>query len=485
MAPNPHAAPARRTLSLILAGFVAGAATLACHSAQADTLRRPPCAELASWAAKFDRYDEWRASPVGDRHRFARIFAQEETAKLFGKPLASWTEADVHAIRDTVLACRRETKDRDLSGRYNQVQSALVSRVANFARESAQARERAGTAMGQIGSMPPSPALLRLNLALAEAGTPDGYRKYQRVAGSLPPQAIQAVAPARDLGAALASLTAEDIAGIVTGPAGEAAARMRGPVLDAMVADLEKFPADPNGLLALQQTRQGLTRDYADVFTPAERKRLEGAVAARQAAIGDGIAAEVVARIGQSSTRLEDAFADIETRSGPPQLATLLTPAQAARIREAAEARRRAVADGLYGEFTAGLSKLPEEEVSLDRIDQSREAIGRWPGTASGEAQRFRQAAEERRATILAAVNRREAGRMSGRVYRSANGQDRLEFVDRNRVLVTSGGHTMPANYVEEKDGRISITGENGMAVTLAREGRRLQGWSSPLAREK
>jgi hypothetical protein len=484
LVPSPRAALARRKLPLIFAGLVAGVTTLACPVAQAEALRRPACAELASWAAKFDRNDEWRASPDGARHRFARIFAQEETAKLFGKPLASWTEADVNAIRDTVLACRRETKDRDLSGRYNQVQSALVSRVANFARESVQARERAAAAMGQIGAMPPSPALLRLNLALAEAGTPEGYRKYQRVAGSLPPQVMQAVAPARDLGAALASLTAEDIARIVTGPAGEAAAKMRGPLLDAMVSDLAKIPADANGLRTIQQARQGLARDYADVFTAAERKRLDDAVTARQAAIGDGIAAEVVAGIGQSSTGFEDGFADIEARSAP-QLATLLTPAQAARIREAAEARRRAVADALYKDFAAELSKLPEEDASLDRIDRSREAIGRWPGTASGEAQRFRQAAEERRAAILAAVNRKEAGRMSGRVYQSANGQDKLEFVDRNRVLVTSGGHTMPANYVEEKDGRISITGENGMAVTLEREGRRLQGWSSPLARTR
>jgi len=475
---------ARHRLSVTVAGLVAGAALLACLPAQADTLRRPACPEMAEWAAKFDRNDEWRPSPLGDRHRFARLFAQEETTTLFGKPLASWTEADVHAIRDTVLACRRETKDRDLSGRYNQVQSALVGRVANFARESAQARERAEAAMGRIGSMPPSPGLLRLHLALAEAGTPEGHRKYQRVAGSLPLQAMQAAGPARELASALASLTAEDIAGIVTNPARDAATAMRGPVLDAMVADLEKIPADPNGLLAIQQARQGLARDYADVFTPAERKRLDEAVSARHAAIGDGIAAGIVTAIGQSSTGFDEAFADIEARSAP-QLAGLLPPAQASRIREAAEARRRAVADALHRDFTAELAKLPEDDASLDRLDQAREAIGRWPTQAAAEAQRFRQAADERRGAILAAVNRKEAGRLSGRVYQSPNGQDRLEFVDRSRVLVSSGGHTMPASYVEEKDGRISITGGNDMAITLEREGRRLRGWTSPLARTK
>jgi len=191
----------------------------------------------------------------------------------------------------------------------------------------------------------------------------------------------------------------------------------------------------------------------------------------------------VVAAIGQSSSGFDDAFADIEARSAP-QLASLLSPAQAARIRDAAQARRASVAESLYTGFTTDLAKLPEDEASLDRIDEAGAALGRWPAHASDQAQRFRKAAEARRVAILAAVDRKEAGRMAGRVYQSSNGQDRFEFVDRKRVLVSSAGHTTPAEYVEERDGRVSVTAP-GMAVTLEREGRRLRGWSVPLARVK
>ena len=485
MTTDSRRALASHGLPAIVAGFIVGAAswTYLPPAQAAEPVRPPPCAEMAQWAAKFNRDDEWQPSPIGNRHRFARLFAQEETTKHFGKPMVSWTESDVRAVRESVLACRRETKDRDLSGRYNQIQSALSSRVANFARESGPARERATAAMTTLATVPPSPALLRLKLALADAGSPEGHRKFQQASGSLPPQAMQAAAPARELAAAMAHLTAEDIADIVTMPAGKAAAAMRKTVLDGMVADIGKIPADPNGLLAIQQARQSIARVYADVFAPAEREQIDKTIAARHAAIGDEITTAVIAEIGKSSTGLHDAFADIEARSAP-QLAGLLSPAQSTRIREAADARRGTVAESLHKSFIADLAKLPEDEASLERIDEARDAIGNWPPPAADQAARFRKAAEDRRATILAAVNRKEAGPVAGRVYRSSNGLQKLEFVDRSRVLISSGEQTMPASYVEEKDGRISITGPD-MAVTLAREGRVLRGWTTPLVRVK
>ncbi len=449
----------------------------------ADSVDPPSCADMAEWAGRFDRNDEWQPNAIGNRHRFARLFADEETTKRFGKPMVSWTESDVQAVRESVLRCRRETKDRQLSGLYNNIQSALSSRVAKFARASAPARDKARTSMDALAAVPPSPGLLRLMLALADAGTPDGYRKFQQAAGSLPPPAMQAAAPARELASALVHLTSEDIAGIVTTPAGQAAADMRKAVLDQMLADLDKVPVDPNGLVALQRMRQSLARDYADVFAPAERTQLGKAIEARHAAVGDEIADAVIAELGKSSTGLDDAFADIERRSAP-QLAKLLTPAQAARIREAVDARRNAVAEPLYEGFAAELAKLPEEQASLERIDAVRAAIGTWPPVAGEQAPRFRKAADERREAILAAINRKEAGSMAGRVYQSSNGREKLEFVDRNRVLVSHGDQTMPAEYVEEKDGRVSITGVN-LAVTLTREGRVLRGWSTPLTRAK
>ena len=481
---NLLASSARHKPPTIAVATIVGAlssAWLPAHAA--GSISPPSCTAMAEWAAKFDRNDEWQPSPIGNRHRFARLFADEETTKRFGKPMVAWTEADVQAVRQAVLGCRRETKDRDLSGRYNQIQSALSSRVSNFAKAVGPAREQAKTSMDALAAMPPSPGLLRLMQALADAGSPDGYRKFQQAAGSLPPPAMQAAVPARGLANAIVHLPSEDIAGIVTAPAGQAASGMRKTVLDQMVADLGEIPADPNGLVALQRAQQSLAKDYADVFAPAEREHLGKAIEARHAAIGDEITGAVIAELGKSSTGLDDAFADIERRSAP-QLAKLLTPAQAARIREAADARRNAVAEPLYASFAAELAKLPEDETSLDSIDAARDAIGHWPPIAGEQVPRFRKAADDRRMAILTAVNRKEAGPMAGRVYHSPNGKQRLEFVDRNRVLITSGDHTMPASYVEEKDGRVSITGEN-MAVTLTREGRMLRGWTTPFARAK
>ncbi|HRO61512.1 MAG TPA: hypothetical protein PK177_20540 [Burkholderiaceae bacterium] len=481
---TPFVSKARHKPPSIAVATIVGAlswAWLPAHAA--GSISPPACAAMAEWAAKFDRNDEWQPSPIGNRHRFARLFADQETTKRFGKPMVSWTESDVQAVRDAVLGCRRETKDRDLSGRYNQIQSALSSRVSNFAKAVGPAREQAKTSMDALAAMPPSPGLLRLIQALADAGSPDGYRKFQQVAGSLPPPAMQAAAPARGIANAIVHLTSEDIAGIVTTPAGQAASGMRKSVLDQMVADLGKTPADPDGLAALQRAQQSLAKDYAEVFAPAEREQIGKAIQARHAAIGDEITGAVIAELGKSSTGLDDAFADIERRSAP-QLAKLLSPAQAARIRAAADARRNAVAEPMFTHFSAELARLPEDETSLQRIDATRDAIDNWPPIAGEQAPRFRKAADDRRAALLTVLNRKDAGPMAGRVYHSPTGREKLEFVDGKRVLITSGDHTVPASYVEEKDGRVSITGEN-MAVTLAREGRGLRGWTTPFTRAK
>src|SRR5690606_4599696 len=183
-------------------------------------------------------------------------------------------------------------------------------------------------------------------------------------------------------------------------------------------------------------------------------------------------------QLGKSSTELDNAFTDLDQRSAP-QLVRLLPPAQADRVRQAVDARRNAVTDLLNKRFGADLAGLPEDEASLERIDEARAAIRRWPASASQQTPRFLEAADKRRETILAAVNRKEAGAMASRVYQSSNGRHKMEFVDRNRVLITNGDYTKPANYVEEKDGRVSITGEN-LAVTLSREGRILRGWAVP-----
>lgn len=445
-------------------------------------LRQPDCTAMGGWAAKYDQKDEWQPNALRNQHRFARLFVQEETTQLFGKPLSAWTEADAKTVRDGVIACRRETKDRELSGRYNAIQSALIGRVANFAKDARSARERAEAAMAALASVSPSPALLRLQLALAQAEKPQGYAGFQRIAQSLPPQAMKAYAPAQDLGRALPNLPEADIIAIVTKPATDAATGMRKTVVEGLIADIAKIPGDPGGLATVQRVRQGVAKDFADIFAPEERQRVDKAFVDRQTAIGEEITAAVIGDLAKSSTRMEDAFADIARRAAGDYM-RLLSQNQAVRIREAADARRKQVAEPLLKEYSAEVAKLPESEESLQQLDTLRLNVAAWPG-ASDHAPRFLKVTDDRRTTILAAVNRKEAGTMRGRVYQSKGGELKLEFVDRDRVLISSLGNTMPAKYVEEKDGRVSLIGEN-LAVTLTREGRMLRGMEAAMVRVK
>src|SRR5690606_29379382 len=132
-------------------------------------------------------------------------------------------------------------------------------------------------------------------------------------------------APARELAAAMRALTADDLARIVTAPAEKAAAGIREGVVSALIADLGKIPADPNGLVAVQQAGASFARDDADLFTPPERQRIETAITQHHAAIGEAIATRLIDQLGKSSTELDNAFADLDQRAAP-QLVRLLPP---------------------------------------------------------------------------------------------------------------------------------------------------------------
>src|SRR5690606_21347259 len=157
------------------------------------------------------------------------------------------------------------------------------------------------------------------------------------------------------------------------------------------------------------RARKRLATDFADVLGTAERQRVDGALALRRDAIADEIAGAIIAEIAESSTRWDDAFADIDRRSAR-QLVTHLSPAAAKRVREAAQARRKVVAGPLYDEFSAQLRKLAVTEASLEEIDSAVAILASWPSSAADQAPRFKLAAAERRTAILDALNRKEAG---------------------------------------------------------------------------
>jgi hypothetical protein len=167
------------------------------------------------------------------------------------------------------------------------------------------------------------------------------------------------------------------------------------------------------------------------------------------------------------------AFADIDQRANEAFLPKL-TPAQASKVRDAATARRQAMAEVIFKEIQKGLAALPATDPSLKQVDMVIGAINAWPASAASLKPRFQEAAQARRADILAAVNKAESGSMKGRIYESRAGH-KLEFVDGSRIFFGQGGGTSAGTYTEEKDGRVVLT-LGQQSTGWRREGRELVG---------
>jgi hypothetical protein len=167
-----------------------------------------------------------------------------------------------------------------------------------------------------------------------------------------------------------------------------------------------------------------------------------------------------------------EGFAALD-RLTPLQGLALLPPAEASRLTEAATKRRREIAEAVLPGFRAELARLPASDETLTLIDSEvLGGIAAWPDSAAAEKARFAAVAQERRAAILAAVNRAEAGPLNRRIYEGA--EFRLEFLDGKRVVVTPPGEAPEAGtYGEEADGRVIVTAA-GRSIVMTREGRRL-----------
>lgn len=462
---------------LLFALFVAGLSLQAEHASA--ELATPDCTALATWAAGFDRNDEWQPNTFSNRHRIPRLFAADATTALFGKPLTDWSEGDAAAVREVVLACRQATSDRTLSGSYNAIQSAILNRVMNFTKAVPLARERVGAAMKALGDQPPSLPLLQLHSTLAGLTSADGLNALQRVTNGLPGSLA---APARELAGAVVDLPEADIASLVSGPARDAASEVRQGVVEAMAADVTQVPANVPGLATLDRMALAVSRDHATALGPEAVTRLQQEIADRQQVVAEEIANALVAQIGQVAPSV-DAFEQIDQLADDVVLRQL-PQAQAALVRDAAQARRQTLADELLEAFSAQLTKLPASDASLSEIDRLVGGFVAWPASAAPFKPRFEEVARTRREAILGVVNKAEAGSLRGRIYESADKRHKIEFVDRKKVFVHESGHTAAGTYAEEKDGRVTLT-VNGNSIVLSREGRRLLGWQASMARIK
>jgi hypothetical protein len=210
--------------------------------------------------------------------------------------------------------------------------------------------------------------------------------------------------------------------------------------------------------------------------------RIRQAASARRATLGAEIATEVVADAAAIPADAE-AFAALDRFTAPAVL-DVLPPAEATRVKDAVAARRTAVAAAMLPGFRSALAALPQTDAGLTRLDtEVLPGIAAWPDSAEAERTRFAALAQERRAAILAAVNRAEAGPMRGRVYEGD--ALKLEFTDRTRVVVTAlGGAPAAGTYTEERDGRVFVE-VNGRSLVLTRQGRRLVGGPLVVSRVK
>jgi hypothetical protein len=252
---------------------------------------------------------------------------------------------------------------------------------------------------------------------------------------------------------------------------------MRAQVAQGLIADVKKIAATGPGLTAIDQMIQALPRDYGPALGPESLKSVQQALAERRADVTEEIATALVTQIGQSSQSLESGFTDIDQRANEAFLSRL-SPGQAAKVRDAATARRQTVSEIMLKEFQKGLAALPTNETSLKQVDMSLGVFNAWPVNAAAFKPRFQEAAQARRAEILAVVNRAESGSLQGRIYEAASGMLKLEFVDRNRVFASqSGGQATAGTYTEEKDGRVVVT-LNQQSSVWSREGRQLKGGS-------
>ncbi len=461
-------------LSLVLLGAAAPARA-------AVTL--PDCPAMTKWAGGYEKNAKWEPNDLGSRHWFPAIFAAPETAAVFGKPVLDWTPDEAKTIAKALHDCEKalsKAKRYEERNAVSEVRTWASRNVANYLEKSAVARSEYDQALGALAQAEPSPGLLAFYTGMARiGGGRDGYNTAQRATGQLTGDvqkvARAALSSARDLPQA-------ELKDRIGPEAAKRVESQRVAVRDAIAADIARMPASAQGLDALSGMRNALAKDYATVFPREDMTALTGAIGTRETAIGTEIADMMIADIEAASDGMP-AFNNIATQVNSPLLRRL-PPAQASRVRAAADAKAETVGNALMPAFQKNLADLPVEDASIDNLDGPTLAYVRQSlAPAPAVRTRFEQAVAARRNEIVGALTKAEAGAMRGRHYADRAGRIKMEFVDRTRVFVTApDGQTAAGTYTEEKDGRVVVTLPN-TSMVLTREGRRLTGGPVELRR--
>lgn len=253
-------------------------------------------------------------------------------------------------------------------------------------------------------------------------------------------------------------------------------------VRDEALAAIAAAPATRDSLARLATLTAPQPAPDLAVLQPEDRRIVREAATARQEELASAVVDATIGEIAATPLDVET-FALLD-EAASDRLVALLPAPEAERLRAAAAERRRTVAATLLPKFRQDLSALPETDEALVEIDEDLlPALGTWPESATAERALFEQAAQERRAAILAAVNRAEAGPLRGRIYEGPLAK--LEFIDASRVILTAAVGTPAAGTYEQlADGRVIVT-VNSDSLVFTRQGARLVGGPVQLRRIK
>lgn len=451
------------------------------------TAQQAACDAIGTWAQEINLSDRWTPNNLGQaRHSLPRHLFSPATEALFGKPALAWSQDEVKANAARIRECAAELpRDRGAARQrqaLNRAGSAVSGLLADYLVNIGTAQGQIAGAVATLEALPPNVHTLRFNAALANLGVDrQSANQLNQTIATLP---REQQAAARTLINALRDLPQQTIDGTVKTDAAKRAEALRPAARDALIAEINATQASIPGLGMLDRISTAVRNEPAGVFGQTDQEAIAKAITERRAGIGGAIANELVQEIS-TTPEAPEGFVALD-RYTDERLLRLLPPAEAGKVREAAAARRKNVADAVLKSLQAELAALPDSDESLEVIDnQVLPGIQSWPVSASAEKPRFVEAAKTRREAILAAVTRAESGSVRGRVYEAPDGVAKLEFVDRRRVIFTQHGEAKAGTYEEERDGRILVTIPPAGTLVLTREGARLTGAGIPLRRAR
>ncbi|MDP3417108.1 hypothetical protein [Falsiroseomonas sp.] len=525
-----------RALLLILPLLLPGAAARA-------QLGETTCPELVAWAREDAVHADlgvslgWAELAPRRELTLPGLFLAPVTTATFGKPALEWGRLDLRTLNARLRACIRDREMAPHRPALTEAQRLVAGATTSFLEHRERVLDELPVQLDRLAQQAFAPPLLPFLAALAGAGDPAGWQAAQLALRDLP-------GPARGTGSHLLRLVPyllpEDRPRLLLPELERQRAQRLAEARQSSLDALAQLPATPRGLAALEALEKGAVMP---VLRPEDRAEVIAAQQSRRAALLDEMQATLRRRITNvpaspmafgmlAAIRRDAAFGAL-----PPDRSAALTAEL--------EAHSRSLAATLLGRVEREMAEQPEtlealgqsvllrqqvtaalrphaeagalaafEDASTRRIAAIAEAalpqfeavLAEVPAAGLDElrpppwlaalpapfATRYATALADRRAELeaeiaaeAAAEAAREAGPLAGRLYATADGAMRLEFLDASRVLVTQQATQMTfAGSYEEIAGERLILTLPDANVVLRREGRRLDGGALVLLRQ-